>query len=156
MPNECCPISPAAVVGLLTLLCGSGVRADTQLPGTLNFQNVTSSRINQTVPETVSNEKEVEFGDFDNDGDLDVVIAIAHSDFGQRRNKLYRNDDGVFNEVSGEPAIPGFSGTTVSRNAFFRDYDGDGWLDIIIVNYGNSGRSKLYLNRHQDDRFSHF
>ena len=82
MPNECCRISPAAVAGLLTLLGGFGVRAGTQLPGTLNFQNVTSSRINQTVAEFASNEKEVDFGDFDNDGDLDVVIAVAHSDFG--------------------------------------------------------------------------
>ncbi|MCZ6852106.1 MAG: VCBS repeat-containing protein [Planctomycetota bacterium] len=156
MPNECCRISPAAVAGLLTLLGGFGVRAGTQLPGTLNFQNVTSSRIVEMVPETVSNEKEVDFGDFDNDGDLDVVIAVAHSDFGQRRNKLYRNDGGVFNEISGEPAIPGFSDTDVSRNAFLRDYDGDGWLDIIIVNDGNSGRTKLYLNRQQDGWFSHF
>ncbi|MCH8344097.1 MAG: VCBS repeat-containing protein [Planctomycetes bacterium] len=160
MPNECCPISPAAVVGLLTLLAGSGARAGAQLPGTLNFQNVTSSRIVETVAELASNEKEVDFGDFDNDGDLDVVIAVAQSDFGQRRNKLYRNDAGVFNEISGDPAIPGFSDTDVSRNAFLRDYDLDGWLDFIIVcdgnTGGNGGRTKLYLNRQQDGRFSHF
>ena len=156
MLNERCPISPAAVVGLLTLLAGSGVRAGMQLPGTLNFQDVTSSRVNQTVPETASNEKEVEFGDFDNDGDLDVVIANAHSDFGQRRNKLYRNDDGVFNEVSGAPIIPGFSDTDVSRNALWRDYDGDGWLDIWIVNDGNSQSDRLYIAQIVGGQFSHY
>ena len=156
MPNECCPISPAAVVGLLTLLGGSGVRAGTQLPGTLNFQNVTSSRIVETVPELAGNEKEVEFGDFDNDGDLDVVIANAHSNFDQRRNKLYRNDDGVFNEVSGAPIIAGFSDTTLSRNVFFRDYDGDGWLDIWIVNDGNSQGDRLYIAQTADGQFSHY
>ncbi len=149
----------AVLLAALSIPIRSSALAEGQLPGTLNFQNVTSSRINQTVPEVPSNEKEVEYGDFDNDGDLDVVIANAHSDFGMRRNKLYRNDNGVFNEISGAPAIPGFSDTDVSRNAFLRDYDGDGWLDIIIVNDGNSGgnvgRTKLYLNRQQDGRFSH-
>ncbi|MCH7847883.1 MAG: VCBS repeat-containing protein [Planctomycetes bacterium] len=136
------------------------VSAGDQLPGTLNFANVTGDRIVQTVPETASNQKEVEFGDFDNDGDLDVVVANAHSDFGQRRNKLYRNDNGVFTEVSGEPIIPEFSNASVSRNVFFRDYNGDGWLDIIIINGRNSGgdagRSKLFLNRQEDGRFSFF
>ena len=150
--------SPSFVV-LLVVAATPGAFAD-QLPGTLNFANVTGGRIVQTVPEASSNEKEVEFGDFDNDGDLDVVVANGHSDFGQRRNKLYRNDDGVFNEVSGNPAIPGFSGTDVSRNAFFRDYDGDGWLDIIIVNDNNTGgdpgRTKIYINQHPGGTFSHY
>ena len=127
-----------------------------QLPGTLNFANVTSGRINQTVAEMASNEKEVDFGDFDNDGDLDVVIAVAHSDFGVRRNKLYRNDAGVFNEVSGAPIIPGFSGTTVSRNAFFRDFNNDGWLDIWIINDGNSQSDQLYIAQTTGGKFSHY
>ena len=150
--------SPSFVV-LLVVAATPGAFAD-HLPGTLNFANVTTYRVVQTVPETSSNEKEVDFGDFDNDGDLDVVVANALADFGQRRNKLYRNDDGVFNEVSGDPAIPGFSGADVSRNAFFRDYDGDGWLDIIIVNDNNTGgdpgRTKIYMNQHPGGVFSHY
>lgn len=134
------------------------------LPGTMNFENVTGGagkgRIIQTVGETSSNEKEVEFGDFDNDNDLDVVVAVAFSDFGQRRNKLYRNDNGVFTEISGAPVIPGFSGTDVARNAFFRDYNLDGWLDIIIVNDNNTsgdpGRTKIYINQHPGGVFSHY
>ena len=128
--------------------------------GTLNYRNVTGLRINQNVAESLNNEKEVEFGDFDNDGDLDVVVAVAYSDFGQRRNKLYRNDNGVFNEISGSPAIPGFSGLDVSRNAFLRDYNLDGWLDIILVNDNNTagdpGRTKIYINQHPGGVFSHF
>ena len=150
--------SPSFVV-LLIVAATPGASAD-HLPNTLNFANVTSDRIVWTVPEDSSNEKEVDFGDFDNDGDLDVVVANAHSDFGQRRNKLYRNDDGVFNEVSGNPVIPGFSSADVARNAFFRDYDGDGWLDIIIVNDNNTGgdpgRTKIYINQHPGGVFSHY
>ena len=149
----------ASFVVLLIVAATPGASAD-HLPNTLNFANVTSDRIVWNVAETPSNEKEVDFGDFDNDGDLDVVVANAHSDFGQRRNKLYRNDDGVFNEVSGKPVIPGFSSADVARNAFFRDYDGDGWLDIIIVNDNNTGgdpgRTKIYINQHPGGVFSHY
>ncbi len=139
---------------------GPTVGAPPLTGGTLNYRNVTAARINSTVTETANNEKEVEFGDFDNDGDLDVVIANAYSDFGTRRNKLYRNDDGQFNEISGGVVISGFSVVDVSRNAFFRDYDLDGWLDIIIVNDANTGgdggRTKIYMNNHPGGVFTHF
>ena len=142
------------------LLIVSRVSAADQLPGTLNFANVTDNRVVQTVNERANNAKEVDVGDFDNDGDLDVVVAVWHSDFGQRRNKLYRNDTGVFNEVSGEPIISGFSGTTVSRHVFFRDYNGDGWLDIYVINDANSGpgpgSDHIYINQHPGDVFSSF
>ena len=142
-------------IAMMLAMGGTPALAD-QLPGTLNYANVTSGRINQTVVEQANNEKEVDFGDFDNDGDLDVVIANAQSDFGQRRNKLYRNDAGVFNEVSGAPIIPGFSGTTVSRNAFFRDFNNDGWLDIWIINDGNSQSDQLYIAQIVGGQFSHY
>jgi len=136
------------------------VGAAPQGGGTLNYRNVTSALVHPTVAETTNNEKEVEFGDFDNDGDLDVVIAVAYSDFGTRRNKLYRNDDGHFNEVSGNTIIPGFSILDVTRNAFFRDYDLDGWLDIIVVNDANTGgdggRTKIYMNQHPGGVFTHY
>ncbi len=138
----------------------SRVSAGDQLPGTLNFANVTRERVVQTVQELSSNEKEVEFGDFDNDNDLDVVIAVSFSDFGQRRNKLYRNDDGVFNEISGDPIIPGFASTDVSRGVSLHDFTGDGFLDIWISNGGNTagngGVDKLYIAQHKDGIFTSF
>lgn len=121
---------------------------------TLNFENVTSTRVNSTVAEIADNDKSVDFGDFDQDGDLDVVISCARSDFGQRRNKLYRNDDGLLNEVSGTEILPEFAQTDTSRTALFRDFDNDGWPDILIVNDSLSGtatitspgRTRLYRN----------
>ncbi len=139
---------------LATAMCAASAASADKLPGTMNFKNDTATRINQTVSELSSNEKNIEVGDFDNDDDLDVVIAVAQGDFGQRKNKLYRNDGGVFNEVSN--LIPSFSIVNVSRIAFLRDYDGDGWLDLYIINDANSDEDIYYRNEHPGNVFTGF
>ncbi|MEM9410712.1 MAG: FG-GAP-like repeat-containing protein [Planctomycetota bacterium] len=124
---------------VMACLFTTQIQAQDYISQTLNFENITSGNVQQTVSEQSSNEKQLEFGDYDNDGDADVVMANGLSAFGQRRNKLYRNDNGVFVEVSGAPVIAGFSPSDVSRRAMFRDYDHDGFLDIIVVNDSNAG-----------------
>ncbi|MEM7316329.1 MAG: VCBS repeat-containing protein, partial [Planctomycetota bacterium] len=127
---------------------------------TLNYQNVTAKKVVARVSEENNNEKQLDVGDFDNDGDLDAVMAISLDAFGQRRNKLWRNDNGVMTEISGTNAIPGFSTRDNSRTAFLRDYDSDGWLDIIVINDSNSGgtagRTKYFSNKHVNGVFSHY
>lgn len=156
----------STVVAMLIVGIASTV-SFARLPNTLNLQNITDTNLNQVVTETepsgalaTLNEKEVDFGDFDNDGDLDVVVGNAQSDFGQRRNKLYRNDDGVLNEISNTTTIPGFSSYDVTRNAFFRDFTGDGWLDILVFNDSNTGgdpgQAKLFVNKQVSGQFDRF
>ncbi len=129
--------------------------------GALNFVDSTGAMSSLSEPAS-PNEKEVEFGDYDRDGDLDVVIANGFSDFQVRRNKLYRNDlveTGSLQlvEVTGTSVIPAFSSADIARNAFFRDYNGDGFLDIIIVNdnntSGDAGRTKIYIQDSADNTF---
>jgi hypothetical protein len=136
-------------------MAGATVFAD-GLPGTMNFRNVTASRINQTTGETTNNEKHVEIGDFDEDGDLDVVIAVAYSDFGARRNKLYENNGGTFDEITTSGAIPGFSVNKVSRVAFLRDFDMDGHLDLWIINDQNSNNDQVFIAQWNAGSFTQF
>ena len=67
------------------------------------------------------------FGDYDNDGDLDLYVT----NFG--RNVLYRNaGDGSFSEVT---VSAGVGDDRWSTGAIFGDYDGDGDLDLYVCNY---------------------
>lgn len=137
-----------SLAAVLVLTAGTATSADS-----IHFVNVTASRVVQTVAETTNNEKAIDIGDFDNDGDLDVVIGVALGDFGARRNKLYRNDGGVLTEITAT-AIPGFMDPKVSRVAFLRDYDGDGWLDIYVINDSNSHADRLFINQHPGGVFT--
>ena len=67
-------------------------------------------------------------GDYDNDGYKDLFIT----NFGQ--NVLYRNKgDGTFADVSQQTGITDES--IFSAGCAFADYNNDGWLDLIVVNY---------------------
>ena len=89
------------------------------------------------------------FADLDNDGDLDLVVTRNARDDGDlrdtRSNALYRNDGGQFVDVTEESslAVPGMK----ARNVIPLDYDGDGALDLFIVEdlTGDIG-SKLFRN----------
>lgn len=66
-------------------------------------------------------------GDFDNDGDSDLLVT----NFGS--NILYcNNGDGTFDEIT---ATAGLSGERWHTSAAFSDLDGDGDLDLFIATY---------------------
>ena len=67
-------------------------------------------------------------GDYDNDGDPDVFISAVG------KNHLYRNDNGVFIEVTQAAKIAG-SDDTWSTSCAWLDYDNDGLLDLLVANY---------------------
>ncbi|HYG19349.1 MAG TPA: VCBS repeat-containing protein, partial [Ohtaekwangia sp.] len=88
------------------------------------------------------------FLDYDLDGDLDMFLLnhanmfyrstynvrklrnLRHPLFG---NKLYRNDNGIFSEVSAAAGIHG-SGLNFGLSASIADLNGDGWPDIYVTN----------------------
>jgi hypothetical protein len=67
------------------------------------------------------------FGDYDGDGKLDLYIA----NWGDA-NALYRNNgDRTFTDVTGAAGV-GHTGS--AKAAAWLDYDGDGALDLFVVN----------------------
>ncbi len=77
------------------------------------------------------------FGDYDNDGDLDLYLVNYY-----QANVLYRNNgDGTFTDMA---AAAGVGQVTASMSAVFGDYDNDGYLDLYVANAG--GANILYRN----------
>ncbi len=88
--------------------------------------------------------RDVEFGDLDNDGDLDCLIVNT---FNTQSRLLINNGSGVFTDQTGD-RLP--TATLGGSDADFGDVDNDGDLDIILTNSGSSpfgsGVDRLYIN----------
>jgi hypothetical protein len=70
-----------------------------------------------------------DFGDFDNDGDLDLLVPDMSF------NNLYLNvGNGFFEDVTAFVGLAEPSGQYVSWGGDFGDFDNDGYLDILISN----------------------
>lgn len=99
------------------------------------------------------------FADLDNDGDPELYVAnnckgrTRFTAGPQReaqlcRSKLFRNDHGRFIDASGSSgACPASMGT--ARNIGVFDYDGDGLLDLFVIEdkFTRNPRSVLFRNQ---------
>ncbi|MBC8756175.1 VCBS repeat-containing protein [Kordia sp. YSTF-M3] len=78
-------------------------------------------------PNNNSNQKQVVWVDFDNDGDKDLYITSDVSG-----NKLYRNDGTTFTDITSTSGLPTVN--LFTYGASWGDYDNDGHLDVFISN----------------------
>ncbi len=96
----------------------------------------------------------VDVGDVDNDGDLDVVLANG-GDFGDEPNRIFINTGGLQGGTQGtfsEQTSTRFAGVPddTSRDIELADIDNDGDLDIYVSNRGSNTAgqpSRFYVNQ---------
>jgi len=112
-----------------------------------NNRDGTFSRIlNGALDANVSESLAAVWGDYDNDGFLDLFVANGR--FFDATNFLYHNNgDGTFTRVTeGRPV----NDVGIWHGAIWGDYDNDGFLDLFVSNWGGPGypprENALYHN----------
>jgi len=83
------------------------------------------------------------WGDYDNDGDLDLAISFKTGDV-----RLYQNNDGQFNNIGPQLGLP--TGGKETRSIGWGDYNKDGYLDLYVGS--NRNGNELYMNK-QAEKF---
>jgi hypothetical protein len=82
------------------------------------------------------------WGDYNNDGFLDLYVTNWGSAVSDAINELYKNNgDGTFTEVGTSAKV---NSPNNSICAVWGDYDNDGWLDLYVVNFYE--QDELYHN----------
>ena len=85
---------------------------------------------------------DVAWGDYDSDGDLDLLV-VGSTDVGSGRSgRLYRNEEG---NLVPRIALPGVA----ASNAVWGDYDGDNDLDFVVT--GSSVNVNPLLRLYRND-----
>ena len=88
-----------------------------------------------------------EWGDYDNDGDLDLIIA-GRNNYGHQITKLFNNELGSFINTNIE--FPGIDFSSIS----WGDYDNDGDLDIIMSGYDSASNPYTEIFRNDNASFT--
>lgn len=111
------------------------------------FKNVNGVFSEETlnIPENISQMKQVNWVDYDNDGHLDLFVTSNISG-----NKLYRND-GNFNfiDVTVSALLP--ENNIHTYGASWGDYNNDGYLDVFLSNRDVAAIVPNYLFRNNTD-----
>lgn len=85
----------------------------------------------------------VDWGDYNNDGLLDIYVTNIYDDYMKECAMLWQNmGDGTFVDVSNEV---GTCDTGWGWGAKFVDYDNDGWLDLYVMNGWVSAGKEDYV-----------
>jgi len=85
----------------------------------------------------------VDWGDYDNDGFLDIYVTNITDDYMREGNFLWHNNGNLtFTDVARET---GTHDTGWGWGGKFFDYDNDGWLDLYVVNGWVSAGKDSYV-----------
>jgi len=125
--------SGSALILAITLGISMASKSQAQAPV---FSRVTSGAISSAV----GNFRDAAWGDWDNDGDLDLLITRRDGP-----NPMFENlSNGTFQQVH-ELGDLG-PNTSDSVSASWADYDNDGHLDLFLANILGASDARLYRN----------
>ena len=130
----------------LDLIVGGGEISASLMDGQVRLWNNNAgalSSVSHSFEGVVAGD--ITWGDYDNDGDLDVLFLGAVTVLGRRNARIYRNDGGntFFNSTN----LIG----SVFSDVEWGDFDADGDLDLLSSGYTPYGQSttNIYLNQRQ-------
>jgi len=148
--------------GLLDLYIARGTLRSGSLGNTLYRNNGDGTFTDVTAEAgltTTANTWAAVWGDYDNDGFLDLFVTCAGaSTLGDgNANLLYHNNgDGTFTNVAAAEGVELADGTSLHRGAGWVDYNNDGFLDLVIKDgiYPTSvGFHRLFKNNGNINHF---
>ncbi len=108
----------------------------------LDFRHINGFSVERRLVETMGSGGAL--FDFDNDDDLDLYLvqgnSLSPSTEPPPKNRLYRNDRGIFVDITASANV---GDASYGLGAVAADYDGDGNRDLYITNLG---KNVLYRN----------
>ena len=111
--------------------------------GNMQFTDITSSCGISTS--SISRSYGASFGDYDNDGFIDLYICNYHTDVINIKNELYHNNgDGTFTDVTVSSGVG--NGLQQSFQSTWIDIDKDRFLDLYVINDRLDYPNSFYLN----------
>jgi len=123
----------------LYVACDFGTDRFFRNNGDGTFTDITESAIGFDTKKGMN----AEWGDFDNDGLLDIYVTNITDDYMREGNFLWHNEGNLkFSDVARET---GTYDTGWGWGAKFFDYDNDGWLDLYVVNGWVSAGKESYV-----------
>ena len=106
----------------------------------VSIQDATVLTMVENAPFVGVENGKVSWGDYDRDGDMDLLI-MGQSEDGTITN-IYRNNNGTFQNTN-----QNFT-KYIGGDIEFVDVDQDGWLDVAVSGNSVTGRkSELYINK---------
>lgn len=92
------------------------------------------------------------WGDYDNDGLVDLFVTRSGATVALRRNQLYHNDGGnVFTKIlTGDPVM----NTTRARSVNWTDIDSDGDVDLFVTIEGAANNNELMYRNDGNGTFT--
>jgi hypothetical protein len=123
----------------LYVACDFGTDRFFRNRGDGTFSDITESAIGMDTKKGMN----ADWGDFDNDGLLDIYVTNITDDYMKEGNFLWHNNGNLtFSDVARET---GTYDTGWGWGAKFFDYDNDGWLDLYVVNGWVSAGKESYV-----------